>query len=138
MMQTYEKPLPAVDPDSQPFWQSLEEGRLSIQRCKACGAYRWPARAICNRCFSLDSEWSEVSGRGTVVSWVRTWKVFTASFKDDVPYFTITVRLTEQDDIHMIGQFADPKTEPTKNMPVRAVIRRVTDDQPLLFWEPAT
>ncbi len=138
MNKVYDKPLPIPDPDSQPYWDAIRQGVLKIQRCTDCGTYRWPARAMCNRCFSFASEWPTVSGRGVIKSWVTTQRAFLACFEADVPFTTLTVQLNEQDDIRILGQLATPGAKLEIGMPVRAVFRRVTDTDVLLDWEPDT
>jgi uncharacterized OB-fold protein len=123
------------DRDSLPFWERVDAGELRIQRCR-CGTLRWPARAICNRCRSFDADWVALAGTGTVISWTRTHQVFAAAFKDEVPYVTLLVRLDEQDDLQMIGAFTEPGIDPTEGMRVKAVIRPVTADRSLVFWQP--
>ena len=34
---TYEKPVPAIDPDSAPYWEGAKDGKLMIQRCGKTG-----------------------------------------------------------------------------------------------------
>ena len=87
------KPLPYVDEDSEFFWRGLAAGKVLLQECNACGTLRFPARAICNSCFSFEYRVRAVSGRGYIWSWVRTWQAFMPGFKDEIPYTTVTVRL---------------------------------------------
>ena len=64
---------PAVDaygdPRTQPFWQAAREGRLLIQRCRACERHQFYPRPYCIRCGG-DVEW--VESRGTAVVYSRT------------------------------------------------------------------
>ncbi len=132
-----DRPLPVADRDSAPFWEGVRAGELRAQCCSGCGAWRWPARAICGHCRSFAAEWQVLSGSGTVISWVTTHQVFARAFQNDVPYGTILVRLDEQPDLQMIGAFAASETTPVAGMAVRAVIKDVAPDTPLVFWEPA-
>ena len=129
------KPLPQRDRDSAPYWEGIAAGELRLQRCTDCGAWRWPARAMCNRCRSFAADWVKASGLGTVISWVRTHQLFIRSFADDVPYVTVEVRLDEQDDIRLIGRLAEPGIEPEIGMRVRA---EFTSDPALVVWRPVT
>ena len=61
---------PVTDDDNRFFWRGVEEGRLLVQRCSACGELRHPPGPMCPSCLSLDWEAEEVSGRGAVYSWV--------------------------------------------------------------------
>jgi len=100
---SHRSPRPSPDRDSEPYWQALRESELRLQRCSGCGALRWPPRALCNRCRSFDAHWERLSGRGRLVSWVRTHQVFAPAYRDEVPYRTVQVALLEQDDILVIG-----------------------------------
>jgi uncharacterized OB-fold protein len=131
------KPLPIPDRDSLPFWEGVRAGELRVQRCRGCGAYRWPARAICNRCHSFDADWVVLSGRGVVRSWVTTHQPFAPAFKDDLPYHTVLVELAEQDDLQMIGRLTDPSVEPRAGMEVRASFEPVAEHTTLVYWRPA-
>jgi uncharacterized protein len=136
MSELYTKPLPTLDADSAPYWEGIHHGELRLQRCRDCGTYLWPARIMCYRCFSFDADWTTMSGKGTLASWVKTVRPFLSYFKDDVPYINVTIRLTEQEDILIIGQFSDGNIDPYMNMPVQAVFKRISDTASLLFWEP--
>ena len=84
MSEAYAKPLPAPDRDSQPFWDGVRAGELRVQRCDGCGAYRWPARTVCNRCHSFEATWTPLSGRGRIVTWITTHQVFMKAYADTV------------------------------------------------------
>jgi uncharacterized OB-fold protein len=129
------KPLPQPDRDSEPFWRGLCEGALRVQRCRGCGALRWPPRAVCNRCHSFAHEWIALSGRGRIVSWVRTHQVFAPAWHEDVPYDVVLVALDEQEDLQLVGRLEGG--EPEADLPVRARFVRVSDAVTLLHWEPA-
>lgn len=57
---------PIENPDSEAFWQSLLDGKLSIQRCGECGTHRHPPSPVCHACQSFEREWIASSGRGRV------------------------------------------------------------------------
>ncbi len=99
-----ERPLPNVDRDSLPWWEALARHEFVLQRCSDCRAWRWPARAICNRCASFDWRWEPASGSGTIASWVVTHHAFLPGFQ--APYAVVTVRLAEQEDLMLIGGLA--------------------------------
>jgi hypothetical protein len=105
-----ERPLPTVDRDSLPWWEALARHEFILQRCDACQTWRWPARAICNRCASFDWHWHPASGAATVASWVVTHHAFLPGF--EAPYAVLTVRLAEQEDLMLIGSFAGSADDP--------------------------
>lgn len=61
-------PAPPVNPETAPFWEATAQGRLLVKKCRDCGTLIWYPRAICPECHGLNTEWLEVSGRGTVYS----------------------------------------------------------------------
>jgi uncharacterized protein len=64
----YEKPLPAIDIESAPFWQAAREHRLAIMQCRLCDRHFFYPRALCPHCHSSLVEWTKASGRGTIYS----------------------------------------------------------------------
>ena len=133
-MSVIERPMLPVDVDSAPYWEAIDAGALHIQQCSDCGALRWPARAMCNRCFGFAYHWPRVSGSGEVVSWIRTHRAFLPHFAGDLPYATAAIRLVEQDDLILVGQLAGG-AEPIIGAKVHAVIRDAGGGRHLVFWE---
>lgn len=122
----YTKPVPAPTRDSKPYWDALNEGRLAIQRCAACGRLRHYPRPVCDACYSMEVAWSEVSGRGRVHSWTVTHHAFHPGFRGEVPYILATVDLDEG--VRMIAQARgiDPAAMRV-GLPVEVRFERVTD-----------
>ena len=67
-------PLPRPTPISQPYWGACKEGRLTVQRCKDCGAYTFIPQPCCGECLSEDYEWADSSGRGTLYSFSTVYR----------------------------------------------------------------
>ena len=88
-----EKPRPLTTPANEPYWPVLREHRLLIQRCSGCGKRRHSPRPMCDACYSMDYDWHEIDGNGTVYSWAITHHPFHPAFKRDVPYVTVTAEL---------------------------------------------
>lgn len=91
----YYKPVPEPTPHSRPFWDSLASGRLSFQKCGACGVIRHYPRPMCSACHSMAVEWVEASGRGKVHSWTVTHHAFNPGFRDELPMVLATVDMEE-------------------------------------------
>ncbi len=91
----YQKPLPRLNSDSQPFWDACRKHRLQFQRCRDCGSLRWPPAFICPECHSSDSQWVQVSGRGRIVTYAVIHRAYRKEFKDDLPYVTAVIELDE-------------------------------------------
>ncbi len=53
------------------FFLALEEGKLLATGCPTCGKVWLPPRPICPSDLSVTA-WTELTGRGTLVSWTET------------------------------------------------------------------
>jgi uncharacterized OB-fold protein len=79
--------------DDAVFWSSAQDGRLTFQRCAACGYIRWPAAGVCPECLGADTRWVDVDGSGTVWSYVIYHRAYSAALRDAVPYNVALVEL---------------------------------------------
>lgn len=137
-MSTYTKPLPTPDPDTQAFWDGCRAHRLLIPKCVACGWLRWPPRPGCPRCHSSGHEWVEVSGRGTVYSYVVFRRAFLTEFRDDVPYVVAIIELEESPTVRILSNVVGCKPEEVAfGMLVQVVFEDVTGDVTLFKFAPA-
>ena len=64
------KPVPQASPETQHFWDGCAAGVLRLQRCRTCREFYFPPRPFCPRDLSADVEWQDVSGRGTLHTYV--------------------------------------------------------------------
>lgn len=136
-MSEYIKPLPAVQPWSQPFWDGTKQHKLLIQQCKACGAKIFYPRKVCPECWSQELGWSEASGRGTVYTFTITRDGVEAKFVPDLPYVLAMIDLEEG--IRMMGNVVECDPEQvTFGMDVEVVFDDVTDEFTLPKWRPRT
>ena len=62
---------PVITLDAKFFWDNAAKGKFVAQRCTDCGTFRFPPRPMCPHCQALDPEIVELSGRGTVYSFIR-------------------------------------------------------------------
>lgn len=90
-----ERLVPMLTRETQPYWDGLREGRLRLQRCADCGKVRHYPRPVCAECWSMDCEWGDATGFGTVHSWTVCHYAFHPGFKNDLPYILLTVDLPE-------------------------------------------
>jgi uncharacterized OB-fold protein len=88
-------PVPVPTPESQPFWSAAREKRLVVPKCRSCGSTWFPPTLACPSCGAADHEWIEVSGRGTVFSFVVMHRVYHPAFADKVPYVVAVIELEE-------------------------------------------
>jgi uncharacterized protein len=61
-------PAPAINVESQPFWDAAAEGRFLIKRCTACGKAHWYPRALCPYCFG-ETVWEQSPGEGVIYTY---------------------------------------------------------------------
>lgn len=59
---------PRISPLTQAFWTALGNGEFKVTQCNACGQMSFPPRAFCRHCWSRDTEWRTMSGRGRLYS----------------------------------------------------------------------
>jgi uncharacterized OB-fold protein len=91
----YGRPIPQVEPEAAPFWQSLREHRMRIQRCGACEQFYFPPSDRCPACLSDDVTWTEVSGRGRVWTTATMYRAYLPAYQADVPYDVSVIELAE-------------------------------------------
>jgi uncharacterized OB-fold protein len=64
------RPAPGMSDDTRYFWDGARQGKLLVQRCKACGTLRHPPGPVCTTCHSFDWGTIESKGLGRVYSFV--------------------------------------------------------------------
>jgi len=123
-----ERPAPAPDDISRFFWDGASQGRLLVQRCGACGRFQYPPDIVCTFCQSEDVHGTEVSGRGTLYSFVVVDRAFHPGFVAHLPYVLALVELEEQPDLRLLANVvdADPGTLGI-GMPVEVTFERRGD-----------
>ena len=94
--------LPAGDEDGGFFWEGTAEGELRIQKCNSCGHLRHPPRPMCPRCRSTEGV-AEMSGKGTVWSFVVPHPPLLQPYSDLAPYNVIVVGLDEDPTLRFVG-----------------------------------
>lgn len=81
-------PEPPVSPENEAFWAGAAEGRLLIRHCRSCDAPHHYPRFHCPHCRSLELDWIEAAGTGTIYS-------FSVMLKAKEPYVLAYVTLPE-------------------------------------------
>lgn len=62
-------PAPAVDPDTQDFWDAARDHKLMIGQCQDCGETHYYPRHICPHCGSGKTSLLQAAGTGTIYSY---------------------------------------------------------------------
>ena len=127
-------PLPTPTALSRPHWEGCREGKLCVQRCSACGTHVFIPRPVCTSCQSLDLEWVECTGRGTLYSYTVVARPQRPEF--EVPYTVAIVELEEG--WHMLTNLVDIAPDQIAiGMPVEVTFRELTEDTTLPYFRPA-
>lgn len=93
-MQTTATPPRVLGLYDEPFWNYLRDtGRMHLQCCRECGAWRYPPGPACQACLSPDYDWKPVAGEGELLSWVVFRKQYLPAYP--APYNVVAVRLDE-------------------------------------------
>ena len=123
--------LPAIGEDEAPFFEAAKRGELRIQQCSGCDRLRHPPRPMCPGCHSLESNWSLMSGRGTIWSFVVPHPPLLPEFSDLAPYNVITVTLAEDPKIRLIGNLVNRVGDPINAVDPSTI--RIGDEVSVVF-----
>lgn len=102
-------PTPAVNVETQEFWDATARGVFLLKRCDRCGVVIWYPRFVCPDCHGTATSWFEASGRGTVYSFtiVRRGQ---GAYADAAPFVVAYVELAEGPRILTNVVDCDPET----------------------------
>ena len=54
------------------FWNGLKEGVIYAKKCNECGAIEFPPHIACNECGYPETEWTTLTGKGELRTFVFT------------------------------------------------------------------
>jgi uncharacterized OB-fold protein len=138
-------PLPDTDwAPTAPFWAAAAEHRLSLPRCDSCGHLVWYPADACPHCGGADRTWVDLSGRGTLFSWVVVHQQFLPQY--DPPYVTALVAVDEDPAVRLATRLVevDPAAPGLHiDQPVEVVFGPLTfpgvdGEVTAPFWRPST
>ena len=66
------------------FYEGLAEHKIYARKCKECGAIEFPPHYACNTCGYLATEWVELSGKGTLTSFVLHGTMNARPYLDEI------------------------------------------------------
>jgi uncharacterized OB-fold protein len=125
------RPLPALTPDTAPFYEAAARGELRFQRCADCRTWRHYPRPACPACLSRRFAWERATGDGEVYTWTIVHGPTLPAFADEVPYNVVDVLLDEG--LHFVSQVLDCPPEALRpGLPVTAVFVPAGDDVTLV------
>ena len=134
-------PLPDTDwAPTAPFWAAAGEGRLSLPRCDACERLVWYPADTCHRCGAGEHTWVDLSGRGTLFSWVVVHQQFLPQYEP--PFVTGLVAVDEDPAARLATRLVDcDPADLTIDQPVEVVFGPlrfpdVDGEVTAPFWRP--
>jgi uncharacterized protein len=132
---SYDTPIPTKGTHTRPFWDGARAGKLMLPRCRDCNRVHWYPRHICPNCHSMDLEWIEGSGEGTIYSFAVQHLAFGAWAKQ-APYVTAYIDLKEGDRMLTVLRGVDPLAPETIRIgaPVRVEFEQADADTFIPFW----
>ena len=110
-MSDYRGWLPKATPETAPFWEGCNAGRLMMPRCKDCRSWIWYPRPFCPACQSWNIEWLQASGRGTLYTFTIVHKP-SRGWEDRAPYVLAMADLTEGPRLTAILDMQGEKPQP--------------------------
>jgi uncharacterized OB-fold protein len=121
----------------QPFWDSLRQRSIKVQRCASCGAFRHVPKEICAKCYSASFSWEPVSGRGVVYTYTVVHRAPTPAYQATAPYAIVHVAMDEG--FRMVGTMTGPDPDSIEiGTPVRVVYTDLSLEWTIVEFEPAT
>ncbi|MGH7821137.1 MAG: Zn-ribbon domain-containing OB-fold protein [Candidatus Binatia bacterium] len=125
-------PLPDVDdPIAGPFWEHCRRHELRIQRSRSTGRFVFPPRPH----YAGDYEWTPVSGRGRVLTFVVVRPPMLPAFVHKGPFVIAVVELEEGP--RLVGNVFDcPIENVAVGMAVEVCFEDLTERVTLPQWRP--
>jgi uncharacterized OB-fold protein len=123
---------------SEPFWHGCNERVLKLQRCEHCQKLRFYPAASCPACGAVGGQWTPVSGRGTVYSWIVVHKNPDPYWQTQVPYVSAIVELAEQERVFVPGLLSDITPDAVRSgLPVTIWFEDTGGQFLMPRWRPA-
>jgi uncharacterized protein len=127
------RPRPAVNEDTEFFWEGARRGELLIQRCTACQTLRHPPRTMCGACGSFEWDTVRSTGRGELYSFAIHHHPPVPGFA--VPYIVALVELEEGTRLLANMTGIDP-ADVRIGMPVETDFLTIDDTYAVPYFRP--
>ena len=124
---------PAVNHDTEYFWEGTALGELRIQRCGGCGLLRHPPGPMCPECGATKPIHLVSDGLGEVYSYVVHHHPRVPGRA--TPFVVALVELDEG--VRMLGELTGIAPDDVRvGLPVEVVFTKVDDDLTMPSWRP--
>lgn len=118
-------PIPIVERDDAVYWEGCRNRQLKVQQCTNCRMFRHMPCPVCPACRSLEFQWVEVSGRGTVFSYTVVHYASHPVLREALPYNIAWIQLDDAGDVRLVSNVVDAEPDELAiGMPV------------VVHWEP--
>ena len=126
---------PETDLESEPYWASLKEHDAKLQKCGNCDRFRFPPLPSCPYCGVAGGEWAQISGKGTVYSWIVVHHPIDPRLIPELPFVVALIDL--QEGSRVAARLTNVELDKIKvDLPVQAVYEDVDDSLTLYNFEP--
>ena len=131
------KIIPVPDDVSKPFWDAVNEKRLSLQNCTACNKLQYPPKQTCQVCGSGERlEWKDVEGKGHISTYIVIEDGRLNRRMPDQPYNLALITLGEDTSVNF---YSNLPGVPPYNVPVgsavQVIFEEVGPDQLIHEWQ---
>ena len=92
--------VPALDPDNRAFFTT---GRITAQRCDACGAFQHPPEEMCGACQGVSLTFQECGDTGRVESVAVVHHPLHPDLAEHCPYAIVVVSVDGAPGVNLIG-----------------------------------
>ena len=135
-MTDYAKPLPFIHDETRTYWEKLKAHQLWLPKCEDCNRLIFYPRSFCPHCFSENTRWVQLSGRGTVYSFTISHRAGDKSFAEDTPYNIVLVDLDEG--VRLMSNLVECRDEDIRiGMEVEIAFDDVTPEVTLPKFRPS-
>jgi uncharacterized OB-fold protein len=125
---------PAISELTRPWWNACREGLLLLPKCRACGRHFFRPEVACTHCFSLDWEWVEASGRGTLYSYTEIHRAPVPGFKTPAVFAIIEL----EEGVTMFSNVVECAPGQLQiGMPLQVVFETLAEEIALPKFRPA-
>ena len=131
------KIIPVPDELSKPFWDAVNEKRLSVQNCTACDKLQYPPRQTCFACGSADNlGWKDVEGKGHVSTYIVIEDGRLNRRMPDQPYNLALITLDQDTSVDFYSNLPGvPAYEVPVGAAVQVIFEEVGPGQLIQEWQ---
>jgi uncharacterized OB-fold protein len=116
------------------FFAGVRDGRLTVQRCAACGALSVPPKLVCPGCESESFDRATLTGEGEVASYTII-RVPPSRLAPEAPYVVTVVRMAEG--VSLLGRLTGLPVDAVRvGLPVRFVAPPSGAEPPVIHFRP--